>query len=1078
MAQVFNAGSGGGSGGGGLQLLSIEITTPPNKTTYKSGEMFDSTGMVVTAKYFPNIENVVTGYVVTPQQMTDGITEVTVEYSERRTKKTATQPVTVIPILDSIAVTKSPNKTEYTYLETFDKTGMIVTAISTDGSQKTVTNYTCETPTFTTIGTQSITISYTEDGITKTTAIQVNVSEKPLAIPAQSDTLTYTGATLTPTWSNYDSEKMTIGGRTSAINAGQYSATFTLEYGYKWSDGTKEPKSITWEIGRAVIAAVPTQSAGLSYDGTEKTPSWTGYDPDKMTIDGVTSATDVGTYTVTFTPTNNYQWFDGTTTAKEATWEITNIIVSIPTTKSNFTYNGNAQSPVWDNFDSEHSEISGQTSATDAGTYTTTFTLLTGAWTDGTTDPKNIQWTIKRANIAATPVQSGSLTYNGSIQSPTWNNYNTAQLSLAGDTSGTNAGSYIATFTPTKNYQWNNGTTTAKSITWTINRATVNVPTQNGTLTYTGSAQSPNWNGYNAAQLTIGGTTSATNAGTYNATFTPTSNYQWSDGSITAKTVSWSIAKATVSLPTQSGSLTYNGNSQSPIWSGYDSGKLTLGGTTSGTNAGNYTATFTPKTNYQWSDGSVTAKNATWKINKAAGSLSLNKTSLSLNASTKTGTITVTRAGDGAITATSSSTNVATVSVSGTTVTVTAVGSGSSTITVKVAEGTNHTAPANKTISVTAALANVFGVCWDMSNSSTALTRLTPSNDPNGLVTVNITTNPSPAVGTGAGSSPFDNYSPWKDMDEYNIVNNAVSHKRGSSSFSRTNYNTMVYVPTFYYRIFDSNGKRYFYISDTAISGFTKHPGSNKYVGRYNIIAGTNTSLSRVAVPGGDIPASASGHSPRVSLTRAAFREAARSKGDKWSLYDYVTWCAVWLLYLIEFADWNSQAKIGQGIVSASAAQNTGGTDTMSYHTGRAAGTDGQTAVQYRHIENPWGNVYEWIDGINFDDRTVRVCTDPAKYADDTTTDYMVASTITGSNGFIKSLGSSTNAPYAFLPNAVGGSNSTYIPDYYYQNTGWRVLRVGGLWNFGLPAGLFYFRADNTSSYSSSVIGARLLYHP
>ena len=611
-----------------------------------------------------------------------------------------------------------------------------------------------------------------------------------------------------------------------------------------------------------------------------------------------------------------------------------------------------------------------------------------------------------------------------------------------------------------------------------INNTIHVVPTQNGTLTYNGSAQSPAWNSYNPDIMTLDGVTSGTDVGTYTATFTPKDGYFWEDGGTDAKSVTWVIVKATVSLPTQNGTLTYNGSAQSPTWNNYDAAKLTIGGTTSGTNAGTYNATFTPTSNYQWSDGSVTAKNATWKINKAAGSLSLNKTSLSLNASTKTGTITVTRAGDGAITATSSSTNVATVSVSGTTVTVTAVGSGSSTITVKVAEGTNHTAPANKTISVTAALVNVFGVCWDMSNSSTALTRLTPSNDPNGLVTVNITTNPSPAVGTGAGSSPFDNYSPWKDMDEYNIVNNAVSHKRGSSSFSRTNYNTMVYVPTFYYRIFDSNGKRYFYISDTAISGFTKHPGSNKYVGRYNTIAGTNTSLSRVAVPGGDIPASASGHSPRVSLTRAAFREAARSKGDKWSLYDYVTWCAVWLLYLIEFADWNSQAKIGQGIVSASAAQNTGGTDTMSYHTGRAAGTDGQTAVQYRHIENPWGNVYEWIDGINFDDRTVRVCTDPAKYADDTTTDYMVASTITGSNGFIKSLGSSTNAPYAFLPNAVGGSNSTYIPDYYYQNTGWRVLRVGGYWLDGLLAGLFYFGAYYASSHSYSDVGARLLYHP
>ena len=679
---------------------------------------------------------------------------------------------------------------------------------------------------------------------------------------------------------------------------------------------------------------------------------------------------------------------------------------------------------------------------------------------------------VKEGRYAVSPTDpDAAFTYT----STTRNGHAAAPLVATGLKNGTTY--YVSLFPMSTDGSAN--TNTANRKTGVANKITISTtPSQSGSLTYNTNPQSPSWSNYNSAQLTLGGVTSGTNVGSYNAIFTPKDDYMWSDGTTAAKTVSWSIGKATVTVPTDSSSFTYDGNQKSPVWSGYDSAKMTLGGTSSATNAGTYTATFTPTANYKWSDGTTAAKNVTWSIAKAAGSLSLSTTSVTLNTATLTSNITVTRAGDGAITATSSNSSVATVTVSGTTVTVTAVGSGSSTITVKVAEGTNHTAPANKTVSVTAALANVFGVCWDMSNSSTALTRLTPSNDPNGLVTVNITTNPSPAVGTGAGSSPFDNYSPWKDMDEYNIVNNAVSHKRGSSSFSRTNYNTMVYVPTFYYRIFDSNGKRYFYISDTAISGFTKHPGSNKYVGRYNTIAGTNTSLSRVAVPGGDIPASASGHSPRVSLTRAAFREAARSKGDKWSLYDYVTWCAVWLLYLIEFADWNSQAKIGQGIVSASAAQNTGGTDTMSYHTGRAAGTDGQTAVQYRHIENPWGNVYEWIDGINFDDRTVRVCTDPAKYADDTTTDYMVASTITGSNGFIKSLGSSTNAPYAFLPNAVGGSNSTYIPDYYYQNTGWRVLRVGGSWNNGLIAGLFFFRADSTSSSSHSLIGARLLYHP
>ncbi len=309
------------------------------------------------------------------------------------------------------------------------------------------------------------------------------------------------------------------------------------------------------------------------------------------------------------------------------------------------------------------------------------------------------------STIDAVPSQSGALTFTGAEQAPVWNNYNPAALVMTGETTGTNAGTYTATFTPVEGYKWRDGTTDAKSVTWTIGRAIImGIPAQSGSLTYNGSAQSPVWSGYDAAKLTIGGTTSGTNAGSYNATFTPGANYQWSDGTTTAKTVAWSIGRASVGVPSQSGTLTYNGSAQSPVWSGHDAAKLTIGGTTSGTNAGSYNATFTPVSNYQWSDGSTAAKTVAWSIGKAAGSSSLNKSSLALSTGTMSGTISVTRAGNGAVSASSSNTNVATVSVSGTTVTVTAKAKGTATITVKVAEGTNHTAPANRTCSVSVTL--------------------------------------------------------------------------------------------------------------------------------------------------------------------------------------------------------------------------------------------------------------------------------------------------------------------------------------------------------------------------------------
>ena len=159
-------------------------------------------------------------------------------------------------------------------------------------------------------------------------------------------------------------------------------------------------------------------------------------------------------------------------------------------------------------------------------------------------------------------------------------------------------------------------------------------------------------------------------------------------------------------VPSQSGTLTYNGSAQSPAWSNYDPNAMTLGGTASGTNAGSYTATFTPKTGYTWADGSTAAKSVGWTIGKAAGSVSVSPGSLSLDSGSTTKTITVTRAGAGVISATSSNTDIATVSVSGNKVTVTGKAAGSAAITIKVAADANHFA-AQKSVSVTMTIMKV-----------------------------------------------------------------------------------------------------------------------------------------------------------------------------------------------------------------------------------------------------------------------------------------------------------------------------------------------------------------------------------
>ena len=164
-------------------------------------------------------------------------------------------------------------------------------------------------------------------------------------------------------------------------------------------------------------------------------------------------------------------------------------------------------------------------------------------------------------------------------------------------------------------------------------------------------------------------------------------------------------------VPAQSGTLTYTGAELTPTFSNYNTAQLTIGGVVKATNAGTYKATFTPTADYCWSDGSTGAKEVSWAIGKAAGSLSLNKTSVTLNTDKLSDTVTVTRAGDGVISATSSDTSVATVSINGNVITVNHVNkkSGTATITVAVAAGTNYNAPANKTFTVNAQFLPVSG---------------------------------------------------------------------------------------------------------------------------------------------------------------------------------------------------------------------------------------------------------------------------------------------------------------------------------------------------------------------------------
>jgi len=161
-------------------LDGIEVTTRPNKIKYKVGEKFDKTGMVVTAVYSDGSNETITDYTYTPTgalKETDRTIEIT--YQGKTTNVNITvEPNIITKTLKGIEITINPTKTTYTVGETFDKTGMVVTAIYTDGTRSVITNYNCFPVTALTANHTRITVSYTEEGTTVTATIPIEVKTK------------------------------------------------------------------------------------------------------------------------------------------------------------------------------------------------------------------------------------------------------------------------------------------------------------------------------------------------------------------------------------------------------------------------------------------------------------------------------------------------------------------------------------------------------------------------------------------------------------------------------------------------------------------------------------------------------------------------------------------------------------------------------------------------------------------------------------------------------------------------------------------------------------------------------------
>lgn len=359
---------------------------------------------------------------------------------------------------------------------------------------------------------------------------------------------------------------------------------------------------------------------------------------------------------------------------------------------------------------------------------------------------------------------------------------------------------------------------------------------------------------------------------------------------------------------------------------------------------------------------------------------------------------------------------------------------------------------------------------------------------------------------------------------ETGVLTSAITKGEGDNIrtyAAKTKVQVMVEQPKFYYKVVPlelekiQGGKGFhmrkarYYVSDTMKAGFKLHPAFIKDGKEKNFIylsayegCTYDTSASAYKLNDAqdvdwtdDVLASIANAKPtsgltQSSATRNGFRTIAAKRGLGWSQETVQAATATELLFLIEYASFDMQSKIGAGVTiktddgATSMTEITGATTTLGNKSGQVINTNGYSVVAYRGEENPFGNIWKWIDGINvynknegsvyIADHGFKDDTNAAPYSD-------AGITICGSNGYVSAFAYNEDFDWLFIASEVLGNSSLPVGDYFWQNkayNGYTVIILGGSWIHGSYAGGFSWAVDRASGNRARSVGGRLLYVP
>ena len=510
-------------------------------------------------------------------------------------------------------------------------------------------------------GEYSVTISLRDtqcyewaDGSAKQVVLDWSIKRRSVDKPTINPVVfIYDGKPHRPEISGFRSVAMSMAGYDYNTSAGEYIITISLSANYEWSEGETEPIDLMWVITENPTEIPTVENLEFEYNGAAHMPHISGFDPDKIVLLGTSSAINAGDYQIIFRLADKQHnvWSNGTSNDIVVPWVIHKIkLPLVEVTNTEFVYNGGMHLPTVSGFDSFKMSYADSSvlQAIDAGTYGFTIILkdkTNYSWEDDTTKDKIFSWVINRKTVDVPYLVPNVFGYNGQVHRPEIRGFNPEIMyypavyvdgheTLGGIKSAENAGTYTIIISlgvyinskigyVNKNYKWTDGSTERLKLTWNITPKELKYPTLiKDKYEYNGSYQTPQAKGFDRSYMSAAGNVSEKERGVYNIGFAliNKNNYVWADGFVDGTPITWEIVKGKLKksehLPIQSFELVYNGEEQTPTWNNYDRTKLDFKEPRCATNAGTYTARFSPNDNYTWEDGTADEILVEWVINK------------------------------------------------------------------------------------------------------------------------------------------------------------------------------------------------------------------------------------------------------------------------------------------------------------------------------------------------------------------------------------------------------------------------------------------------------------------------------